>query len=43
MDKAQGREAVYGMPYAHWKAQHQKEATAEQIAAFERSQKTHGG
>ena len=30
------REAVYGMPYAEWKAQHQKEASAEQQAAFEK-------
>lgn len=29
------REQVYGMPYAEWKAQHQKEASAEQQAAFE--------
>ena len=29
------REAVYGMPYAQWKALHQKEASAEQRAAFE--------
>ncbi|AIZ34052.1 DUF1244 domain-containing protein [Pseudomonas parafulva] len=29
------REAVYGMPYAEWKALHQKEASAEQQAAFE--------
>ncbi len=29
------REAVYGMPYAEWKAQYQKEASAEQRAAFE--------
>lgn len=29
------REAVYGMPYAEWKAQYQKEASAEQQAAFE--------
>ncbi|WP_412461533.1 DUF1244 domain-containing protein [Pseudomonas sp. SC11] len=29
------REAVYGMPYAEWKALHQKEASAEQRAAFE--------
>ncbi|MDV9032999.1 MULTISPECIES: DUF1244 domain-containing protein [unclassified Pseudomonas] len=29
------REAVYGMPYAEWKALHQKEASAEQKAAFE--------
>ena len=30
------REAVYGMPYAEWKAQYQKEASAEQQAAFEK-------
>lgn len=29
------REAVYGMPYAEWKAQYQNEASAEQQAAFE--------
>ena len=29
------REAVYGMPYAEWKAQYQKEASAAQEAAFE--------
>ena len=28
------REVVYGMPYAEWKAQYQKEASAEQQAAF---------
>ena len=39
MDKAQGREAVYGMPYAEWKAKHQRDATPEQQAAFEKSQK----
>ncbi|GLO42803.1 MULTISPECIES: DUF1244 domain-containing protein [Pseudomonas] len=30
------REAVYGMPYAEWKAQYQKEASAGQQAAFEK-------
>lgn len=30
----QARETVYGMPYAEWKAKYQKEATAEQQAAF---------
>lgn len=29
------REAVYGMPYAEWKAQYQKEASADQQSAFE--------
>ena len=28
------REVVYGMPYAEWKAQYQKEASADQQAAF---------
>ncbi|MDG9758220.1 DUF1244 domain-containing protein [Pseudomonas sediminis] len=28
------RETVYGMPYADWKAKYQKEASAEQNAAF---------
>ncbi len=32
------REMVYGMPYADWKAQHQTEATPEQMRAFERHQ-----
>lgn len=34
LDLDQAREAIYGMPYAEWKTQHQKEATAEQQAAF---------
>ena len=29
------REVVYGMPYEQWKSQYQKEASAEQQAAFE--------
>jgi len=28
------RERVYGMPYSEWKANHQPEATPEQIAVF---------
>ncbi len=32
LDKAAGRELVYGMPYAQWKAEHQAEATPEQLA-----------
>ena len=32
----QARETVYGMPYADWKAKYQKEASAEQKAAFEK-------
>jgi hypothetical protein len=37
--KEQGREAVYGMPYAAWKAQHQGEATPEQLARMAESLK----
>ncbi|PLW69970.1 DUF1244 domain-containing protein [Pseudohalioglobus lutimaris] len=37
VDYDQARERIYGMPYADWKAQYQKEATAEQLAAFEQS------
>ena len=36
------RERVYGMPFAQWKAQHQAEATPEQLAAFARAQARHG-
>ena len=31
------RERVYGMPYAEWKAAHQREATPEQREAYARS------
>ncbi|WP_082578088.1 DUF1244 domain-containing protein [Lysobacter sp. Root690] len=30
------------MPFAQWKAQFQREATPEQLAAFEAAQKQHG-
>ena len=29
------REKVYGMPYAEWKANYQREASAEQLAQFD--------
>lgn len=35
MDREQAREAVYGEPFAQWKQRHQREATPEQLAAFE--------
>jgi hypothetical protein len=35
------REIVYGMPYKDWQAKHQKEATAEQKAAFAKSHPGH--
>ena len=34
VSKDQAREYVYGMPYADWKALHQREATPEQSRAF---------
>ena len=34
----EARTLVYGMPYEEWKAQHQREATPEQIEAFARHQ-----
>jgi uncharacterized protein len=37
MDNAEGREIVYGMPYAVWKENHQSEATAEQLARMQES------
>lgn len=39
IDRAQSREAVYGMPYDAWKAKYQSEATAEQKEAFTRTHK----
>jgi uncharacterized protein len=43
MDTSTGRELVYGMPVAEWKAKHQKDATPEQQAAFAAAQKKHHG
>lgn len=42
MERDQAREQVYGMPFAEWKAKHQREATPEQLAAFEASRTRHG-
>jgi uncharacterized protein len=39
LDREQCREMVYGMPYAKWKELHQRPATPEQQAAFDRSHK----
>jgi uncharacterized protein len=35
------REIVYGMPYKEWQAKYQKEASAEQKAAFVKSNPGH--
>jgi hypothetical protein len=37
MGRDESREIVYGMPYDEWRAKHQKQATPEQQAAFEKS------
>ncbi len=37
LDKSGAREIVYGMPYEDWRTQHQRDATPEQQAAFEKS------
>ena len=42
MTRDEAREAVYGRPFGEWKAEHQREATPEQLAAFERAQKAVG-
>jgi uncharacterized protein len=36
MSKDESREAIYGMSYDEWKAKHQKEASKDQQAAFEK-------
>ena len=37
MNKDESRQIVYGMPFEEWKAKHQKEATPDQKAAFDKS------
>ena len=39
LSDAAARETVYGMPYDLWKAQHQKEASPTQQAAFDATHK----
>ena len=41
MDKAEGREIVYGMPYSEWVEKYQSEATDAQKAAFATAPKAH--
>lgn len=40
MTRDEARTAVYGEPVAQWKARHQREATPEQLAAFQAAQRT---
>jgi len=37
MDKAQGREAFYGMPYDEWRARFQTEASTEKQEEFKKA------
>jgi len=37
MTKEMSRQVVYGMPYDEWRAKYQREANAEQKAAFEKA------
>jgi hypothetical protein len=39
--REEAREIVYGMPYDEWRARYQKEASAEQAAAFAKSKHEH--
>ena len=41
MSKDESRELIYGMPFAEWKAKHQKEASKEQQAAFDKAAHEH--
>ncbi len=40
IDKETAREAIYGMPYDDWKAQYQSDASAAQLADFEKNKPT---
>jgi uncharacterized protein len=41
MSKEESRETIYGMPYDEWRAKHQKEATKDQQAAFQKAAHKH--
>ena len=41
ISKNESRAIVYGMPYEEWRRKHQKEASADQKAAFEKSSPKH--
>jgi hypothetical protein len=41
MTKDESREIVYGEPFEQWKAKHQKDASPEQKAAFEKASAAH--
>ena len=37
LTKDEAREIIYGMPYKEWQAKHQRQATAEQLATYEKA------
>jgi hypothetical protein len=39
MNYDESREIIYGMPYEEWKVKYQKEATPEQLKAFDKAVK----
>ncbi len=39
VEYADAQRAIFGMPYADWKTKYQKEATPEQMKAYEDAQK----
>ena len=41
MSKDESRALVYGMPYEEWRAKHQKEASPNQQAAFQKAGHKH--
>jgi hypothetical protein len=41
LDNAKAREIVYGMAYEEWRALHQREATAQQKAGYEKNKPAH--
>lgn len=41
LSKDEARERIYGMTFADWKQRYQPDATAEQLAAFEKATKGH--
>jgi uncharacterized protein len=39
IDYETAREIVYGMPYSEWKSRYQREASADQLEAFQKNQR----
>lgn len=41
LSRDEARATIYGMPFVQWKTQYQKDATPEQLAAFEQAKQAH--